>query len=133
MHNYIVVSLLTGARTEELRALRWEHVHIDRPATPAGTAAAYVEVWRSVRSGGDTKTRKSRRTLALAGLGGDALRRQRVEQAEEKLQAGDAVGRPGAGLPEAGWDRDGQGQCAPSVPGGAVAGPELGPRGVVSP
>jgi integrase len=31
MHPYIVVSLLTGARTEELRALRWEHVHrVDR-------------------------------------------------------------------------------------------------------
>jgi integrase len=88
MHNYIVVSLLTGARTEELRALRWEHVHIDGPAASAGTAAAYVEVWRSVRSGGDTKTRKSRRTLALPGLAVDALRRQRVEQAEERLQAG---------------------------------------------
>jgi integrase len=25
MHPYMVVSLLTGARTEELRALRWEH------------------------------------------------------------------------------------------------------------
>ena len=28
MHPYIVMSLLTGARTEELRALRWEHVHL---------------------------------------------------------------------------------------------------------
>jgi integrase len=27
--HYIVLSRLTGARTEELRALRWEHVHID--------------------------------------------------------------------------------------------------------
>ena len=31
MHNYIVLSLLTGARTEELRALRWSHVHLERP------------------------------------------------------------------------------------------------------
>jgi integrase len=28
LHSYIVVSLLTGARTEELRALRWEQVHL---------------------------------------------------------------------------------------------------------
>ena len=28
LHTYIVVSLLTGGRTEELRALRWEHVHL---------------------------------------------------------------------------------------------------------
>jgi integrase len=29
LHPYIVVSLLTGARTEELRALRWKHVHLE--------------------------------------------------------------------------------------------------------
>lgn len=28
LHPYIVVPLLTGARTEELLALRWEHVHL---------------------------------------------------------------------------------------------------------
>lgn len=82
LHNYIVVSLLTGARTEELRALDWDHVHLeDRPP--------YVEVWRSVRQGGDTKTRKSKRTLALPELCLEALRRQRVQQAAERLAAGD--------------------------------------------
>ena len=29
MHCYSVLSLVTGARTEELRPLRWEHVHLD--------------------------------------------------------------------------------------------------------
>ena len=29
MHAYIVLSLLTGARTEELRALTWSHVDLD--------------------------------------------------------------------------------------------------------
>jgi hypothetical protein len=29
LYAYIVVSLLSGARTEEVRALRWEHVHLD--------------------------------------------------------------------------------------------------------
>ena len=82
LHNYIVLSLLTGARTEELRALAWDHVHLDvRPP--------YVEVWRSVREGGDTKTKKSKRTLAMSGLCVDALRRQRVQQASERLAAGD--------------------------------------------
>jgi hypothetical protein len=31
LHAYIVVSLLTGARTEELRALRWDRVHLNPP------------------------------------------------------------------------------------------------------
>ena len=34
LHSYIVVSLLTGARTEELRALGWEHVHLDPDTGP---------------------------------------------------------------------------------------------------
>lgn len=49
---YIVVSLLTGARTEELRALTWAHVDLDgKPPT--------IMVWHSVRATGDTKTKKS--------------------------------------------------------------------------
>ena len=56
MHAYIVVSLLTGARTEELRALTWSHTDLD--GEPPS-----VQLWRSVREGGDTKTRLSRRTL----------------------------------------------------------------------
>jgi integrase len=67
LHAYIVVSLLTGARTEELRALTWPHVdlHSDPP---------FIMVWRSVRAGGDTKTRKSRRTLKLPQRCVDVLR-----------------------------------------------------------
>jgi integrase len=34
LHAYIVVSRLTGARTEELRALGWEHVHLDPDTGP---------------------------------------------------------------------------------------------------
>lgn len=89
IHNYLVVSLLTGARTEELRALEWRHVHLDGIPDASPPVPAYVEVWRSVRSGGDTKTRKSRRTLALPALVVEALRRQRVEQAELRLAAGE--------------------------------------------
>ena len=72
---YIVLSLLTGARTEELRALRWDHVvAYDEDAgkwlpvavTGWGHERFAIHVWRSVRAKGDTKTRKSRRTLAVA-------------------------------------------------------------------
>ena len=45
MYAYVVLSLLTGARTEELRALTWTHVDLDGDPTP---------------------TRRSRRTSGLA-------------------------------------------------------------------
>jgi integrase len=85
LHHYIVLSLLTGARTEELRALRWEHVHLDQ----VGKVPPHVEVWRSVRLSGDTKTRKSRRTLALPARCVEALRKQRAQQLADRLRAGD--------------------------------------------
>jgi integrase len=85
LHNDVVLSLPTGARTEELRALRWEHVHLDH----VGSVPPHIEVWRSVREDGDTKTRKSRRTLALPARCVDALRKQRALQAGERLAAGE--------------------------------------------
>ena len=66
MYAYVVLSLLTGARTEELRALTWDHVRLDRQQTDCQVIPPHVAVWRSVRKGGDTKTQKSRRTLASA-------------------------------------------------------------------
>jgi integrase len=87
LHCYIVVSLLTGARTEELRALRWEHVHLDGVPDASPPVPPYVEVWRSVRAGGDTKTRKSRRTLALPELAVHRLREHRRRQAKDRLRA----------------------------------------------
>jgi integrase len=88
LHPYIVVSLLTGARTEELRALRWKHVHLEGRAAAIPPVPPYIEVWRSVRATGDTKTRRSRRTLALPGRCIDALQTQRVQQAADRLAAG---------------------------------------------
>ena len=80
-HAYIVVSMLTGARTEELRALRREHVRLE--ADPA-----FMEVWRSVRAGGDTKTRRSRRTIALPARCVAALRLEADRQARDRQLAG---------------------------------------------
>ena len=77
---YVVLCLMTGIRTEEARALRWDHVDLD---------ARSIAVWRSVRLGGDTKTSKSRRTLGLPQAGVEALREHRLRQNEEKVAAGE--------------------------------------------
>jgi integrase len=89
MHAYIVLSLLSGIRTEEARALRWAHVDLDgdpaaRPAVPP-----HVAVWRSVRVHGETKTERSRRTLGLPAVAVQALRAWADSQAGERRAAGD--------------------------------------------
>ena len=76
-----MLCLLTGVRSEEARALTWEHVDLE-----AGT----ISVWRSVRAHGDTKTNRSRRTLKLPEIAVEALRGQRERQAPERAQAGEA-------------------------------------------
>jgi integrase len=68
---YIVLCLTTGIRTEEARALRWENISFGAPNADPPTPAS-VEVWRSVRAHGDTKTERSRR-LKLPQLAVDAL------------------------------------------------------------
>lgn len=92
MHAYIVMSILTGARTEELRALRWDHVHLDTDTTAAAPVPPHVEVWRSVRATGDTKTRMSRRTLALPAMAVDVLRRYRETHAGTQPEPGTSAG-----------------------------------------
>ena len=118
MHAYIALCLATGIRTEEARALRWEHVDFGdldaRPPVPASAA-----VWRSVRAHGDTKTEKSRRTLGLPEMAVDALRAHKKRQAGERLAAGaewsdqDLVfsTRTGAALDAANVRREFRGVC----------------------
>ncbi|MET8054839.1 site-specific integrase, partial [Streptosporangium sp. NPDC005286] len=86
MYAYVVLSLLIGARTEELRALVWSEVDLD--GKPGTDAPPWIAVWRSVREGGDTKTRKSRRSLALPRRCVEALREHRAQQAKERETAG---------------------------------------------
>ncbi|MFI6450435.1 tyrosine recombinase XerC [Streptosporangium amethystogenes] len=86
MYAYVVLSLLIGARTEELRALVWSEVDLD--GKPGTDAPPWIAVWRSVREGGDTKTRKSRRSLALPRRRVEALREHRTQQAKERETAG---------------------------------------------
>jgi integrase len=102
LHAYVALSLLAGIRTEEARALRWDHVvrwvsdaagwqpvttaGFDSGADGEGRFAIYV--WRSDRFGGDTKTGRSRRTLALPHHCVEALRDHRKHQAADRLRAG---------------------------------------------
>ena len=92
---YVILSLLSGVRTEEARALRWDHV----VAWVSGQWVSVLDagfdheqvavfVWRAERAGGDTKTPESRRTLALPRKCVEALREHRVQQAQDQLAAG---------------------------------------------
>jgi integrase len=86
---YIVVSLMTGARTEELRALTWNHIDLDGDPSVEPPVPPSMRVWRSVRAGGDTKSKRSRRTLELPRRCVEALRDQRATQTEARTDAGD--------------------------------------------
>ena len=100
---YVVLSLLAGIRTEEARALRWDHVvtWVDdsagwQPVTSAGFDPARagedryaIYVWRSERHGGDTRTEKSRRTLALPHRCVEALRHHKEQQDRDQMMAGE--------------------------------------------
>jgi integrase len=80
LYGYVVLSVVTGLRTEELRALRWGEVDLD---------AQTVAVYRAARASGDTKTQKSRRVLLLPELAVAALQDQRKRQAADRLAAGE--------------------------------------------
>ena len=96
---YILLSLLTGARTEEVRALTWPHVvafdqtrQVWLPVQEVGWdhQEFAVYVWRSVRKKGDTKTMKSRRTLKMPARAVKALRLLCDVQDKVRDAAGDS-------------------------------------------
>jgi integrase len=88
MRGYIVVALLTGARTEELRALTWDHVDFEGDLKASPPVPPNVKVWRSVRAGGETKTRKSKRSLAIPERAVDALKAHKAAQDTARADAG---------------------------------------------
>lgn len=92
---YIVVSLLVGVRTEEARPLAWSHVDLDGKPDADPPVLPSIMVWRSVRKGGDTKTRKSRRTLALPARCVEALRAQKARQDKWRAKRSGGTGRSG--------------------------------------
>jgi integrase len=82
MHAYITVSLMSGIRPEEARAIGWKHdVNLD-------SEPPSVAVLRADRAGGDVKTPKSRRALQLPQLAVAALREWQEDQAAERQAAG---------------------------------------------
>jgi integrase len=127
MHAYIVVSLLTGARTEELRALRWEHVHLEGRPDVTPPVPPFVEVWRSVRAGGDTKTMQSRRTIALPDICVRSPHSARSAGCRTpcrwRTMAGDRLG-----VHDAAWYRYGCRECAPRLPRVLALVPGLDPE-----
>jgi integrase len=89
MRAYITLSLLAGIRTEEARALHWSHIDLDGDPDTWPPLPPHIAVLRSVRAHGDTKTERSRRTLALPAAAVHALRAWQDCQAAERLAAGD--------------------------------------------
>jgi integrase len=87
---YVVLCLQTGIRTEEARALIWDHVDLDGKQDEDPPVPPSIAVWRSVREHGDTKTRTSRRTLGLPQHAADVLRDHRERQAAERAKVADA-------------------------------------------
>ncbi|WP_327580663.1 site-specific integrase [Nonomuraea sp. NBC_00507] len=99
LHAYILVSLLVGLRTEEVRDLPWAYVvALDEKTSTWATVKEIgwqheefgIYVWRSDRAGGDTKTAKSRRTLKIPQRCVVALQQLWNHQAKVREAAGDA-------------------------------------------
>ncbi|MGW2013423.1 tyrosine-type recombinase/integrase [Streptomyces sp. NPDC001927] len=84
IHAYVVLALLVGVRTEEERPLTWSHVHIDTD----GDDRPYIDVWRSVRKQGETKTRKSKRSLTMPHHAAVVLTQYRQTQQAECAASG---------------------------------------------
>ncbi|MEV7451965.1 tyrosine-type recombinase/integrase [Streptomyces nigra] len=91
LYAYLVLSLLSGVRTEEARPLTWDHVFLD---TQDGIPP-HVAVWRSVRKHGETKTKKSRRTIALPKQVVDVLEEHLRWQQQERASRGMEWSRTG--------------------------------------
>lgn len=91
-----VIAVSLGVRRSELLGLQWADVDLDERV---------LHVVRAVqRSGGELrvvepKTRRSRRWLPLPLVAVQALERQRVVQARERLAAGSAWQDEGWGVP----------------------------------
>jgi integrase len=131
LHAYIVVSLLTGARTEKLRTLTWAHVDLDGNPDADPPMPPSIEVWRSVREGGDTKTRKSRRTLAMAQRCVEALREHRDRQDVTRREAGSRWHESGLVFTSGTGTELDAAKRPPSLPAGRAGG-RAGPGEVVA-
>jgi integrase len=86
---YFHLSMLTGIRTEEARAVRDDHLDLDGNPNSDPPVPPHVAVWRSVRLSGDTKTPRSRRTLALPERAVASLRKRIEARDKDRVTAGE--------------------------------------------
>lgn len=82
---YVTLALLVGVRNEELRAVTWDHVDLDGNPDALPPVPPSIRVWHSVRAGGDTKTRLSRRTIGLPTQCVEILEKHRAQMAANGL------------------------------------------------
>jgi integrase len=83
MDAYIHLAFTTGVSPDEARGLHWSHVDDLDSADPG------IDVTRTLRHSGGTKTAGRRRGLGLPQLAVDALKRHRAVQNAERLAAGE--------------------------------------------
>lgn len=88
---YVTRALLVGVRNEELRAVTWDHVDLDGTPDVAPPVPPSIRVWRSVRAGGDTKTRLSRRTTGLPSQCVETLEKHRAQMVANGLDVEDGL------------------------------------------
>jgi len=120
----VVLSLLSGLRTEEARALRWDHVVARSLGSGFGVGGRVriTSSWRCL-CGGLIGLGVIRRRRGLAGRWRlarrcvEALREHRVRQAEDRLAAGPLWRDHGLVVRVGGGDADGRSQRAATVPG----------------
>jgi integrase len=82
---YVTLALLVGVRNEELRAVTWDLVDLDGDLEAVPPIPPSIRVWRSVRAGGDTKTRLSRRTIGLPAQCVGVLAKHKAQMAAAGL------------------------------------------------
>lgn len=82
------LAVSSGLRLGELVALRWTDVDMEGRSLTVNQAAYRTDA--GAYAFGKPKTARSRRTVDLPSLAMDALRRQKVRQAEARLAAGTA-------------------------------------------
>jgi len=89
----IIVATFTGARQGELLGLTWRDIDFEGRTIAIRHAVQWISTpndgkrereWRLV----PTKTEKSRRVIPMSKTAGDALRAQKVAQAQQRLVAG---------------------------------------------
>jgi len=85
LENLFVLALLTGMREGELLGLRWADIHWDANMLMVLSNVVWV---RGTAHHGTPKRERSKRPVPLVPWAVEVLRRQQVQQAAERQQAG---------------------------------------------